>query len=73
MPGETCGYIVDKGDQFKVESRQLEPQVSGEKAAYPADVSCTIIFRTEPHKRNFLRLSHFEVGGRSYNVGLELV
>ena len=61
MPGETCGYIVDNGDQFKVVSRQIQREEEPDSTSYYPNVSCTIIFRTQPGKRNFLRLSNFEV------------
>ncbi|XP_022091973.1 low-density lipoprotein receptor-related protein 3-like isoform X2 [Acanthaster planci] len=61
MPGETCGYTVDYGDQFKVVSQQIPHGEEPERTSYPPNVSCTIIFRTQPGKRNFLRLSNFEV------------
>ncbi|XP_038070361.1 uncharacterized protein LOC119739466 [Patiria miniata] len=61
MPGETCGYIVDNGDQFKVVSQQIQLGDEPEQTSYLANVSCTITFRTQRGKRNFLRLSSFEV------------
>ncbi|XP_033626572.1 low-density lipoprotein receptor-related protein 12-like [Asterias rubens] len=61
MPGDACGYVVTNGDQFKVVSKQSPVEGHPDQSSYQADVSCSIIFRTRPGKRNFLRLSKFEV------------
>ena len=61
MPGEACGYVIENGDQYKVTSRQIPHATDPDKTSYPANVSCSITFRADAGKKNFLRLSQFEV------------
>lgn len=69
MPSETCGYIVDRGDQFKLSSvRDPAPDITTSDQAvatyvpsYPDSVDCEISFRTTPDKRFFMRITHFQL------------
>ncbi|XP_071490257.1 low-density lipoprotein receptor-related protein 12-like [Diadema antillarum] len=59
MPGEQCGYIIDSGDQFKVNSVGNDRE-EGHRS-YPANVSCTITFRTKPDKKFFMLVTKFGI------------